>query len=314
VADETLPGTGTRSGAFGDTFSFRTASTQGPVPLSVGAGAVSAFDLRRLAVPLPAFLPSVNQIGFDSYDLIVSTIAMSPPDANGQGSILLWAVGAKRGADGNPTGDAATTLAFPLAGRYDHDTLLLSDHNATLTFSFGTVPLQRLDLRTQLNPGLQAQPGADLYAEAQCATIPNYGAATFLTGVCNQQGILAAEGTFLTDRYPVGGQANRRPAGLGVNSVTLQRPGSGDGSATAKVSLAPGSRYPASDHRLGLLLVDDATGTPVGLDYTQQTQSADAAGNATAVTLRIPQGTQLPAKVRVYVLSDAFPLDVRVLS
>jgi hypothetical protein len=183
-----------------------------------------------------------------------------------------------------------------------------------LTFSFGTVPLQRLDLRAQLSPGLAAQPGADLYAEAQCATIPNYGAATFLTGVCNQQGILAAEGTFLTDRYPVAGRANRRPAGLGVSSVTLQRPGSGNGSATATVSLAPGARYPAADHRLGLLLVDDATGTPVGLDYTQQTQSADGAENLVSVTLRIPQGTQLPARVRVYVLSDAFPLDVRVLS
>jgi outer membrane protein assembly factor BamB len=303
-----------RTGSFGDSFTFRTAPTLGPMPLSTGPGQVSAFNLRRLAVPLPAFLPSVNQIGFDSYDLIVGTLAVSPPDASGRGTVLLWATGARRRPDGVPTADPATTLVFPLAGSYHDDTLLLSVKGVTLTFSFGAVPLQRLDVRAQLDPALHAQPGADLYAEAQCATIPNYGPATFATGVCNQQGILAAEGTFITDGYPSTGSANRRPAGLAVSSFTLQRPTAvTDGSATAMLALSPGASYPSGDHRVGILLVDDQTGQPVGLDYTSQTTAADPAGNVASVRLTIPAGTQLPARVRGYVVADVFPLDNRLL-
>ena len=44
---------------------------------------VGAIELSRLALPLPSLLPSVNQIGFDSYDLIAGTLARergrSPP-------------------------------------------------------------------------------------------------------------------------------------------------------------------------------------------------------------------------------------------
>jgi len=304
----------TRAGSFGDSFTFRTAPTLGPMPLSTGAGEVSAFNLRRLAVPLPAFLPSVNQIGFDSYDLIVGTLAVSPPDASGRGTVLLWATGARRRPDGVPIADPATTLVFPLAGIYHDDTLLLSVKGVTLTFSFGSVPLQRLDLRAQFDRSLHAQPGADLYAEAQCATIPNYGPATFLTGVCNQQGILAAEGTFITDGYPAAGPANRRPPGVGVSSVVLQRPTPAtDGSVTATLALGPSASYPAGEHRIGVLLVDDQTGQPVGLDYTQQTTTTDGAGNIASVRLTVPAGTQLPARVRGYVVADVFPLDTRLL-
>jgi hypothetical protein len=272
---------------------------------------VSAFELRRLAVPLPAFLPSVNQIGFDSYVLLVGAVAVSPPDASGQGSVLLWATQARRGPGGRYVADPNGTLVFPLAGSYRGNTLLLSVKNAVLTFSFGTVPLRRLDMRFQLAPSMHALPGASLYAEAVCAQIPNYGAATYLTGICNSQGILAAAGTFITDPYPAVGRANRRPRRLGVSSVSLQQPTAATaGSVT--VTLPRGTRYSAADHRLGVLLVDQ-TGQPLGIDYTAQTTTTDGHGNVASVRLALPAGTVMPSHLLAYVMADVFPLASRQL-
>ena len=101
-------------------------------------------------MPLPPILPSLNQIGFDSYDMVVGALRVSPPDANGEGSLLLWAVSTKRGPGGATTADRRGAFAFPLQGRYRDDSLLLSQRGLSLTFSFGDVPLRRFDLRMQM--------------------------------------------------------------------------------------------------------------------------------------------------------------------
>ncbi|MGZ4345407.1 MAG: outer membrane protein assembly factor BamB family protein [Solirubrobacteraceae bacterium] len=313
VADWTQPNTWTRFGDFHSSFSFRTARSLGPLPLHSRVGQVGTFELRRLAMPLPAFLPSVNQIGFDSYVLLVGALRIGAPDRSGTGRILLWATQARQGPGGRYLADPKATLVFPLAGLYRRDTLLLSVKRALLTFSFGQVPLQRLDLRFQLDHALRAQPGASIYAEADCAQVPNYGAATRLTGICNEQGLLAAAGTFMTNAYPSSGGAGRQPRGLSVRSIALRPPAAGTaGSVTVRFRLSRGARYPAADHRIGILLVD-GSGEPLGLDYTNQTTSADAAGNVAQTTLSIPSGTVLPAHVRAYVISDVYPLSSKQL-
>ncbi|MBV8431058.1 MAG: hypothetical protein JO244_07850, partial [Solirubrobacterales bacterium] len=320
-----------------------------PLPLSVGANGVSAFDIRRLAVPLPAFLPSVNQIGFDSYVLLVGAVAIGPPDATGQGRILLWATQARKTANGSYLADPSGSLIFPLAGTYRGSTLMLSDQNANLTFSFGKVPLELLDFDFNLGNSMQNQPGASLYAQAVCAEIPNYGPAAYLTGICNTDGILPAAGTFITGPYqapaapaavrrprrpltrrsrhrlravaftgraapgPGVAAANLRPPGVSLGSVVLQPPtATSSGSVTATLALAPGARYPAAEHRLGILLVDQS-GQPLGLDYTDQTTTQDAAGNIRSARLTIPAGTLMPSHLSAYVMTDVFPLAERPL-
>ena len=313
-ADWTLPGTSTHFGHFSDSFRFRTAPAGGSLPLSASASRVSAFELRRLALPLPAFLPSVNQIGFDSYVLLVGAIRVGRPGpGGGGGSILLWATQAREDARGSYVPDPRGTLVFPLAGSYRENELRLAVRRATLTFSFGTVPLQRLAMSFPMGRSLQAGPGASLYAEARCDQVPNYGKATFLTGVCNTDGNLVAAGTFLTQAYPPGGRANRRPAGLAVASVRLTAPTARKaGRVIARLALARGARYRAADHRIGLLLVD-GSGRPIGLDYTDQHTITDRAGNVSRVELELPARTALPSHVRVYVLADVFPLYTRRL-
>lgn len=306
---------GTDAGPFGDTIRFRTATSRGPLPLAAGRTRVTAFELRRLAIPLPPLLPSVNQIGFDSYDLVAGTIARSEPDAHGAGSVLLWVLGAKRGAGGRRVVDPASDFAFPLAGRYQHDFLLLESQNLNLRFSFGDVPLRRFDIRGQIGADLAFRPGASLSAEVTCAAVPNYGPYLFAAGICNKSGTLAASGTFLTNAYDRSGPANRRPPGVSAGTVTLTRPtATADGLATATVRLARGAAYRARDHLVSLLLTDADSGTPVAVDYRKaSTRTRDRHGNATGVRVVLPAGTAVPARVKAWILADVFPLGTRIV-
>ena len=81
---------------------------------------------------------------------------------------------------------------------------------------------------------------------------------------------------------------------------------------TVTLGLGRRARYPASDHRLGVLLVDQ-TGQPLGIDYTAQTTARDSRGNIASVKLTIPAGTPMPSHLLAYVMADVFPLASRQL-
>src|SRR5262245_2065320 len=303
------PGT-PAAGTFSDTVSFRTTRRRGRLPLEVREDAVSAMRLTRLAAPLPPFVPSVNQIGFDGYDWIVGRLAVTPLHAR-EGSLLLWVVGARRRKDGVAVADPTSAFAFPLAGRFRDDAVILSEHALTLTFSFGDVPFDRIDFRGQLSPRLRMRPGANLYAEVVCTDVPFYGPFLgTLTRLCNADGKLVASGTFITRAYPGRGGANRRPAGLHVDGVTLRRPSATeDGSAVATLARSGGRPYRADEHVTSLLLVDEASGEPLVLDYRRATMVVpDPDGEVAQVALRIPAGTTVPDRVTAYVITDVFPL------
>ena len=262
-------------------------------------------------MPLPSFLTSVNQIGFDFYDLIAGTLEVRPPsEPGGEGRVLLWVIGGKRGADGTEVADPGAAFGFPIAGRTKGDAFILSRRDLNLTFSFGEVPTRRFELRGSLEPDGRVRPGANLYAEVFCPDVPNYGPQLFAIGLCNSGGILPVGGTYLTERYDARGGASRRPAGLGVGEVRLQRPtDSSDGEATAQLTLAPGARYAAADHVLSIVLADAETAEPVTVDYVKATTvDTDGSGNAARVRLALPRGTEVPARVTAYVVADAFPL------
>jgi hypothetical protein len=99
-----------------------------------------------------------------------------------------------------------------------------------------------------------------------------------------------------------------------VSTVDLQAPTPvTPGTLTATLALARGARYRARDHRVGLLLVD-ASGQPLGLDYATQSTVTDGRGNVSRVSMTLPAGTAVPAKARLYVIADVFPLYSRQLS
>jgi outer membrane protein assembly factor BamB len=312
TADGTSVAGGTKTGGFDDTIRFRTRPPAGPLPLHVGRLRVTAFNMHRLAVPLPPLLASANQIGFDSYEWIVSALRVSPPDGRGEGHVLLWVVGSRKDRGGVPIADPRSDFAFPLEGRYRGSDLLLSQRNVGLTFSFGKVPLRRFEVRGRLGNDLRMLDPA-LYAETPCAQVPTYGPVLFLTGICNAKGDIDALGTFITSRYPRRGPSNKRPRGLRASSVGLHRPtATADGSVTARFRHR--RRYVARKHAVSILLTDAATGTPVAIDYKAETSvRGDARGNLVQVRLTIPKGTDLPARIRAYMITDSFPLAVRDL-
>jgi hypothetical protein len=296
------PVLGATGGApFADTIRFRTQASKGPLPLHAAKGAVPAFRLRRLAVPLPAFLPSVNQIGFDSYEWLAGVLDIGAPDASGRGSLLAWVIGVKQGPKETWVADPAAKFGFPLFGEYERDSFVLGLQNITLTFSFGPVPLDRLEFRGRLNRDMTTS-GPNAYAEATCANVPNYG--PFLpttTRLCNQDGKIVVGGTYLTQRYA--GRANSKLRGARVTDIQLNRPGTAGAGAAIATLAAP---FPKG-HQGSILLSDAATGRPVPLDY-----AAGTGVNGNRITLAIPAGTELPDQVRVWAIADVYPLASRV--
>jgi hypothetical protein len=64
-----------------------------------------------------------------------------------------------------------------------------------------------------------------------------------------------------------------------------------------------------------IVLADAQTGDVVPITYRKNTTiTKDARGNIASVKLSIPAGTSLPGSVRAYVVTDVYPLLVRVLS
>lgn len=302
----------TDAGTVDTTLGFQTARSRGRLPLRTGRKGVSAFTIRRLAIPLPPLLPSVNQIGFDSYDMIAGTIARTRANRGGEGRLLLWVVGARRDRRGLLRPDPSGNFQFPLSGTYRRNTLQLGSQDLSLQFSFGSVPLGLFDVRGQMSSDLALRPGGGIYSETNCADVPNYSAQLRIAGVCNAQDTLAASGTLLTGAY--GSHAANRKPGVRLSSLQMTWPGpSSSGTALATVKLARGKHYPANKH-VGSILLTGPGGEVVPLDYRTATSPVtDPKGNLRAIRLTIPAGTQLPSPVRAYAISDVFPLGSRVL-
>jgi hypothetical protein len=258
-------------------------------------------------------LPSVNQIGIDSYDMIAGTIARSRPNRRGEGRLLLWVIGGRRDRNGVLRPDPNGNFQFPLSGTYRRTALALGSQDLSLQFSFGSVPLRLFDVRGQMAPDLAMRPGAGIYSETNCADVPNYSAQLRIAGVCNAQDTLAASGTLLTGAYG-SHAANHRPSGVRLTSLQLTPPGpNAPGTALATLALAHGKRYPASKH-VGSILLTGPGGEVVPLDYRSATSPVtDARGNLRGIRLTIPAGTQFPSSVRAYAILDVFPLGSRFL-
>ena len=70
------------------------------VPLHVAEAHPAFSSSAGWRCPLPPLLPSVNQIGFDSYDMIAGTISRTKARRRRDGRVLLWVIGARRDRHG----------------------------------------------------------------------------------------------------------------------------------------------------------------------------------------------------------------------
>jgi outer membrane protein assembly factor BamB len=301
---------GDRSGRFSDRIRFRTHELGANAPpLRVGPDAVTAFEWTRLSLPIPTMLPSLNQIGFDYIDWLVGTVAVDEPDAQGRGRLLLWAIGARRDESGALVADPQTDFTLPLSGVYRGDAVILTNRSFTTEVTGIPIPLHWVEMRGQLGSDLAVGPQATFYAESEVLSIPTFGPYLVIAGLAsNVFEKLVVSGTYVTRAYP-DAAANRRPAGVSVESLDFAPPAFGrDGRLEARLRLEPGARYPLADHRPGIVLVDADRTEAVPMDYhANLSAAADAGGNASRVVLAIPAGTELPERVDAVVMFDVFP-------
>ena len=272
------------------------------------AGAPPARAARGLRAhppgrPEPAFLASVNQIGFDQTELLVGPVAGDPAHP---GELTLWAIGATRGADGVLRPDPAAATAFALRATWRGDRLVASARRARVRFSFGDVPTRRLELRTLLGPDLRPRGAPSLVTETACGGVPVYGPLLRAIQLCNDDDVLGHLGhgddppAHRSGHARAGGRPGRRP---GAAPPDGRRVGRGHRRAW------PGRRCPRARHVVAILLTDADTGAPVDLDLASLTTvAADPDGRVTGVSLRLPAGTKLPGRVAAQVLVDLAPV------
>jgi hypothetical protein len=260
------------------------------VPTGVGQPA-SAFELYRLAAPLPAILPSYNQIGFDSMSFIGALVEGDAEHA------VAWVVGARYGADGRPVVDAATGSMFPVRITQSGGLVTMENRGA---FALEALSLRltfdRFLLSTRLDASGAAEVTPTVHVSTPCAGIDFYGVFLRRLGFCNTT----------TDALTVTAAALYRPWGnggiatpvTGAGEVTFRRePG-------AVIATVAGSQLVRADHALGVLLIDADTGIPVSAGYGVDTRvTADGAGRVSEVRLSTA-GHELPPRMRVYLMVD----------
>ncbi len=308
---------GQPSGPFGATFKFAVDKPAvDHLPLAISADQTSALEWTRLAAPLPPMLPSLNQIGFDYMDWIIGTVAITPPDPQGLGKVILWSIGGKRDSAGTLVADPGSDFTFPLTGQYQNDAFILGNQDFKMAITGITIPFNSVQLRGVLGADGRVKPGASLFADAQALSIPRFGPYLVIAGLANNvyQKLLVS-GTYITRPYPTDGPANKAPTGISVGSLDYKPPTSSeDGWVIADFLLQPGASYPSSAHRAGILLVDPDRMEAVYMNYHDNlTSQADAAGNLSSVALTLPKGISLPAQITAYVILDVYPVNVEVL-
>jgi hypothetical protein len=100
---------------------------------------------------------------------------------------------------------------------------------------------------------------------------------------------------------------------VSLGGVGLRRPtASVAGEVSADLRSASGRGLRLEERLVSVLLTDTAR-RPVALDYPRLTVWETARGIVRRVRLRVPPGTALPARVRVHVIADVFPLGSRVV-
>lgn len=267
------------------------------------ADAVSGISVSRLTVPYPALMTSVNQIGFDFYDWIGGAVPME------HGNPIIWLVGAKPGPGGQAVADPVEhPFALPFYGQQRGGTFSWTAGPQTISFEFAAIPFQRFDFRGTFNNSGVIEPDAQIFGQAECASVPTYGAEIPLTGICDSAGLATFAGSYVGQQTTNSPALHRAP-GVSVGQVSLTAPtDSAPGTVSVPITVAAGTSYPARQHFVSIMLADRATGLPVIIDYHDLTElTSDAAGNVSSATVTIPANTQLPEQLEAIVMTDAFP-------
>ena len=240
------------------------------------------FILRRLAVPVPAIMPSYNQIGFDSLSYVVRVLETE----HGKGSA--WVMGGIEHSDGTVTVDPKTEAAFPLTwDDSGNGTFMSSDEGFTATSMNLKIPFSYFRLSVLSWQNESAIVGA--LASTVCKDIPSYGYFLRKLNFCSPK----------ADRLTVGGAAELKrvptPSALSASKVIWKETKNWRGYAGLEAEVKG-----ANEELLSLVLVDASTHLPLKVDARKLQKSVGPTG--TKLSLTYASG---PAEIRSYTLKGA---------
>ncbi len=292
---------GTIGGTFGETvdMTVRPAAAGGALPLPVPAEPghpAGVWELSRLAAPLPTILPSYNQIGFDSLHYLIGLV-----EGDGTGRAVAWVVGARL-AEGENRAlvDPATRVLFPLEVSHDGGLATFENRGGfAIEFNAIRIPFALFRFATRLDARGGALTSPALNALTPCAGITFYGQFFQQLGYCNPDSdLLNSFGGAELAPYGDDG-VQLAPGGVGAVGFAA--------SATGVTATLTGTTLRPDTHSVAVLLVDDATGRPVSLDYgftTARTTATD--GTIASVRVPFPRG-QVSGTLRAYLMVGAYP-------
>ena len=194
--------------------------------------------------------------------------------------------------------DPATTVVFPF-DVYWHDGLLTLDAAGGLRLDVMNVSIafNAFRMASRLDDTGTAGDAPQVHVTTICSEIQFYGPFLQMLGFCNPQ----------TDVLDVFGTALLRPHDDGVQSAPV---GAGDLTVEvtddAIVASLMGSTVSPDQHRVALLAVDAATGSPLYLDYAATDIEVDGGGLLVGISLDT-SAVDLPDALRVYLMVDTYP-------
>lgn len=296
------------SGRFASTFKFQVPQTSDSLPIKIEESRIDALEWTRLAAPIPAMLPSLNQIGFDYIEWLIAPVIIEQPDEHGRGRMVMWAIGAKKSAEGKLTPDPHSDFILPLSGCYQGADFILHNRGFPMAITGITIPFNLFELRGRFQKdGSTFLPAA--YADTQALSIPTFGPYLVIAGLANNwfQKLLVA-GTFVTRRYDI--PSTRQQIHIPIKSINYNPPSrTANGLMRAEFQTAGDAPFPMKDHSAGILLVDTARYEAVALDYKAcLSTQLDAQGCLVSISLIIPKETKLPTTLQGVVMLDLFTI------
>ena len=254
------------------------------------------LEFSRLSAPIPAILPSYNQIGFDSLHYIGGAVAK-----NTEGKLILWVIGGRLNANNQTEVDPTAITRYPLTLDYSNGLVTIANYAGFKTKFIGSwdMPFASYRISDSLDTAGKFTQDATLIAVANCDEIASYGVGLKLIGMSDfKTGKMYVRGATRLTFWPDASA----PSGVGTVSTTLA-----SDKATAVFS---GSSLLAADHVYSLMLTDK-DGNPLPLYYTKNTSvTANADGTIQSITLTFDKGETISTAANIYVLVDTYPVFV----
>jgi hypothetical protein len=252
------------------------------------------IEIGRLSAPLPTILPSYNQIGFDSIHYILGIVEGNDDKA------VVWGVGGKLTGEQTTVVDPELNIRFVLEMEYDNGLVnLLTEEGFTLEFNGWDMPYDLFRVSTKVDPQTgQSINKTSINAIVKADEIAFYGPFMKILGVSDfNTGLIYVSAA--CDYMPYNNGVQYAPDGIGEVKFI-----SDDESVTAEIT---NTILKADEHNFGILLIDEASGKPISLNYSKVTSiTASDDGLISKVTVEFSKD-RIKNNVKAYFMVDAYP-------